>query len=88
MTLHPQGKAGVRISQAKYDVLRAAILSALTDEGEIAFGDLPTAVEARLPTPFDGSINWYVSTVKLDLEARNEIERIPDRNPQHLRLVG
>jgi hypothetical protein len=87
MTSYPKGKVGVNSSNAKYNIVRAAILSAITDEGEIAFGDLPTAVEARLAKPFDGSLNWYVTTVKRDLEARKEIERIPDKSPQHLRLV-
>jgi hypothetical protein len=35
---------------------------------------------------FRGSIGWYTTIVKLDLEARRLIERIPDKKPQHLRL--
>jgi len=34
---------------------------------------------------FRGSIGWYTPKVKLDLEARGPIERIPDKKPQHLR---
>ena len=88
MTLHPEGKTGVNISKAKYNTMRTAILAAIDEEGEIAFGELPTAVEARLTEPFTGSISWYVTTVKLDLEARNEIERVPGETPQRLRRVA
>lgn len=87
MTLHPQGKAGVNIDKAKYDTIRIAILAAILDNGgEIAFKELATAVTDHLSFPFAGSIGWYTTTVKLDLEARGEIERIPKTSPQRLRL--
>ncbi len=47
---------------------------------------LSDAVRAQLGDSFDGSINWYVTSVKLDLEARSEVERIPGKRPQILRL--
>ncbi len=87
MTLHSEGKTGVNISKAKYDLICAAILAALDNQGEIAFGDLPTAVQTHLSEPLEGSINWYITTIKLDLEARSVIERIPQKTPQHLRRV-
>ncbi len=31
---------------------------------------------------FDGSVMWYYTTVKLDLEARGEIRRVPGSRPQ------
>ena len=84
MTQHPQGKQGVNIDKTKYDAVREAILSILDERGTITFADLPDAVGARL-TDFEGSIGWYVTTVKLDLEARDEIERLPNVSPQQLR---
>jgi hypothetical protein len=33
-----------------------------------------------------GSVSWYTTTVKLDLEVKGEIERIPGSSPQRLRL--
>jgi Family of unknown function (DUF6958) len=87
MTLHPKGKAGVNIDKEKYATIRAAILAAISENaGEIAFKDLATAVSTQLTSPFDGSIGWYTTTVKLDLEARGEIERVPGVSPQRLRL--
>ena len=87
MTQHPAGKSGVNISKTKYEAMRTAILAAIDDQGEIAFSDLATAVTPLLPESFDGSVGWYVTTVKLDLEARGEIERTPGKTPQHLRRV-
>jgi len=48
---------------------------------------LVSLIEYQLRNRFEGSISWYVTTVKLDMEARGEIERVPDSNPQQLRLV-
>lgn len=86
LTLHPDGKQGVNISQAKYDAIRTAMLSAVGTQGEVRFKDLSAAVEANLQTPFEGSISWYVTTVKLDLEARDLLERVPGSRPQRIRL--
>ena len=84
MTLHPAGKAGVNIDRQKYDVVREAILEAVRTNGTITFGDLAAEVRSRLEATFAGSISWYVTTVKLDLEARGEIVRVPKSKPQQL----
>ncbi len=86
MTLHPQGKQGVNISRARYDTMRAAIVEALEENDIITFAQLTEAVRTKLEDTFDGSINWYVTTVKLDLEARSVVERVPKSKPQQLRL--
>lgn len=89
LTRHPdEGKSGVNIDKQKYDVIREAILEAIRDHGEITFKELTENVRRKLEGTFDGSIPWYVTTVKLDLEARGIIERIPKRSPQQLRLVA
>jgi hypothetical protein len=88
VTLHPTGKQGVNIDRAKYDLIRQAILDSLAQRGEIPFGEMDAAVAASLTGPFDGSIGWYTTTVKLDLEARGLVERVPGRSPQVLRLAG
>ncbi len=87
-TKHPEpGKQGVRISQAKYEAVREAILESLQANSEMTFTELTNVVQQRLASTFEGSISWYVTTVKLDLEARNEIRRVPRTRPQRLRLV-
>ncbi len=88
MTLHPQeGKRGVNISKGKYDVIKSAILASLRANEGMTFKDLTEDVARELEGRFDGSISWYVITVKLDLEARGVIERVPQMSPQRLRIV-
>mgnify|MGYP006921588957 CR=1 FL=1 len=87
LTLHPEGKQGTEIDKSKYDVIRAAIIDALSDKEAVLLKDLNKMVEAAIGDTFDGSVRWYVTTVKLDLEARKLIERIPDSSPQQLRLL-
>ncbi len=90
-TLHPTGKAGVRIDRWKYESMRDALLAVIPREPEgVPFGRLARLVRPHL----DGarwkgsSVSWYVVTVKLDLEARRRIERVPGPGPQHVRRRG
>ena len=87
MTLHPQGKQGVNISKQKYDAMSDAIVESLQVHGELTFQRLVDDVQQKLNGNFDGSITWYVTTIKLDLEARGILERTPNTSPQLLRLV-
>ena len=89
LTRHPDpNKQGVRISQAKYDLIRGTILDLLRANREMTFTELTNAVDERLGGEFDGSISWYVTTVKLDLEARDVIQRVPKSKPQRLQMVA
>jgi hypothetical protein len=88
LTLHPEAeKHGVNIDKSRYDLIRTAILEAVGAQPGLTFNQLTEAMRQSLAGRFDGSINWYVTTVKLDLEARGLIERIPKTSPQQLRLV-
>ena len=88
MTLHPDpSKHGVNISQGKYDIMREAILACIRAAGELPFSDLREAVTDYLGGKFDGSIGWYVTTVKLDLEARGLIQRAAGHQKQVLQLI-
>lgn len=86
MTLHPQGKKGVNISLAKYDQIKKFILDTIRTKEEITFEALTDLAISKLTDKFDGKVIWYVVTVKLDLEARKLIERIPKTSPHKLRL--
>lgn len=88
MTLHPEEKEEVNISQKKYVVMREAIIESLQEFGELTYGDLRTEVTARLEGSFEGSISWYYTTVKLDLEARHIIKRVGSESPQRIRLAS
>lgn len=86
-TLHPEKKPGVNISREKYEIIRAAILCVLQTQKEITFMNLSRAVEQEVHGRFEGSVTWYVTTVKLDMEARGEVKRVPNSRPQLVRLA-
>ena len=86
-TLHPEKKQGVNISKTKYEVIRKAILCVLETEKEISFMNLSRAVEKEVNGTFEGSVTWYVTTVKLDLEARGIVKRVPNSRPQLVKLT-
>lgn len=86
-TLHPEKKQGVNINKEKYEIIRKAILSTLRTEKEMTFMKLSRAVEKEVNGNFEGSVTWYVTTVKLDLEARGQIKRVPHSRPQLVKLA-
>jgi len=86
-TLHPQKKQGVNISKEKYEIIRKAILNTLHSQKEITFMKLSRAVEKEVNGNFEGSVMWYVTAVKLDLEARGQVKRVPNSRPQVVRLA-
>lgn len=86
-TLHPEKKQGVNISREKYETIHNAILCVLRTQKEITFMNLSRAVEKEVNGKFDGSVTWYVTTVKLDMEARGEVKRVPNSRPQLVRLA-
>lgn len=88
LTLHPQGKKGVNILKRRYDIIKDYILNTLKSEKTITYQELSDRAEKDLSESFDGKVVWYVVSVKLDLEARKIIERIPKTSPHELQLVS
>lgn len=86
-TLHPEKKQGVNISREKYETICNAILKILEAQKEMTFMNLSRAVEKEMNGGFDGSVMWYVTTVKLDLEARGLVKRVPGSRPQLVKLA-
>lgn len=85
------GKQSTRIDRFKYDCVRRAILESVPEAGEgLEFRDLPGEVAKRLTEEERsglGSIAWYTTTVKLDLEVKGEVRRVPGVTPQRLLKV-
>lgn len=74
-TLHPQeGKTNKRIALDKYTFIRNNLLEIIA-ELELTHTELMEALYSRVKDSFDGGVQWYGETVKLDLEARQLIER-------------
>jgi len=84
LTKHPLGKSGKNISRQNYKTLKQAILLALRGK-ELTHTELLNKVNQSLKGKFSGNVNWYAETVKLDLEARNIVERTSSK-PQKYRL--
>ena len=89
--LHPDpGKHGTRVTKAHYDVYRDALLKVIpANEEGIPFKGLADLVATQVPADIAAktSPGWWTTTVKLDLEARKLIERIPGAKPQRIRRL-
>mgnify|MGYP003508405809 FL=1 len=68
-------------------MIRKAIMSELRSNKEMTFMKLSRAVEKEVRGKFVGSVMWYVTTVKLDLEGRGEVKRVQNSRPQLVRLA-
>jgi len=91
---HPDHRENLNVE--KYNLIREAILASLPaqESGEtMSFTELEEAIrihldEKQVPTklfPMPGSVRWYTKAVQLDLEAKEEIERVPNKSPIRLR---
>ena len=80
-------KQDVRLDQAKYQAVHEAIFHNLREYGPMTFTQLGALVEEELHPTFTGSVLWYYTTVKLDMEARGEIRRVPNSRPQVIEVA-
>ena len=82
------GKKPTRIDRWKFEVIRKSILKAVPKSGEgVAFRDLTKLVKKQLTAADQkkiGSLMWYTTVVKLELEVRREIRRLKGASPQRL----
>lgn len=82
------GKKPTRIDKWKYDLVRGAILKSVPDKGEgVLFKDLPGQVKQAISAQDLkrlGSVSWYTTVVKLELEVVGEIKRVAGASPQRL----
>ncbi|MDQ8201832.1 hypothetical protein [Pelagicoccus sp. SDUM812003] len=85
------GKKPTRILKWKYESISAAIikiLSARANSG-VRFSELSGLVENLIGDEVMkelGSASWYTTTVKLDLEAKGIVQRVPGSSPQVIKL--
>ncbi|MFN2152249.1 MAG: DUF6958 family protein [Anaerolineales bacterium] len=85
MTQHPENKQGTHIRRDKYEQMYSAIEQALQEKGPLGFKALNEAVHQKLEGNFEGSIGWYFTTVKLDLEARGVV--VCERKPGQTQMI-
>ena len=73
-TQHPDpAKQGVNINREKYFVIHDAINTYLHETGTASLQEITQAVKESVGDRFDGSVGWYVTTVKLDMESRGAL---------------
>jgi hypothetical protein len=87
---HPAGKKAVRMDKDKYDILRKAIFRCLKNK-TLTHTELLEAIIAdfkKNKIKFAGSIEWYMESVKLDLEANKLIQRVKDKLQLKFQLVS
>jgi hypothetical protein len=84
-TLHPDPqKTNKKIVLAKYLFVKDHLL-AILQTTELTHTELMEALYAQIKDDFEGGVQWYGETVKLDLEARGLIERTKTK-PEQYRL--
>jgi hypothetical protein len=87
---HPSGKKSIIMDKVKYDLLRNALLDLLSAKGESTFTEIWKSISddfKRNQVNFQGSIQWHMEWVKLDLEANKKIRRLPNTSPEKYALV-
>ena len=87
---HPAGKKAVRFQKEKYDALKSPLLNCLKTKGESTHREILQAIIEdfdKNETKFEGSIEWHMEWVKLDLEARKEIRRTSSGSAIRFALV-
>ncbi len=67
-------KKGVSIDRDKYDFIHSEILKALKDKGPLGAMQLVKELDSRVgDKKFGGSVGWYTTAIRLDMEAKKEI---------------
>lgn len=74
--VYPNTGGAAEIDRVKYDSIHDAIIATLKERGPASIIELFEGVKAHLPADFKGPVQWYTFSVKLDMEARGELERV------------
>ncbi len=83
-TLHPiPGKTNKKILLSKYAFIRENLLKALSGK-PLTHTELMEALYQRVKDTFEGGVQWYGETVKLDLEARKILARTADKPEKYI----
>lgn len=78
------------MDKAKYTAMKKAIILSLNENDELSHTELAKAIKSyfqKNKIRFNGSIEWHMEWVKLDLEANKFITRINDRNKTKFSLM-
>jgi Family of unknown function (DUF6958) len=88
LTRNPvKGKKGVWIDRRKYELVKSAIMASFGEKPDLTKAELVEKVGRRVKGKLDGTVEWAVMAVKLDLEAKRVIARVPGSSPISHRLA-
>jgi hypothetical protein len=88
--LHPAGKNAFKIDAGKYEVMSNAIVHCLNKQA-LTHKEMLEAINVYLKKnkiKFDGSVEWYMEGVKLDLEAKKIVKRIKEGSKLKFQVPG
>lgn len=86
---HPLGKNAIRIDKSKYYILKLTILKALEHKA-LTYKELYQKVEEdfnKNNVNFEGNVEWYMESVKLDLEAKKLIKRKKEKSKLYFEIT-
>lgn len=87
---HPLGKKAISMDKEKYGVIEKSLLKCLSGKTESTHKEILNTITEdfkKNKLKFEGSIEWHMEWVKLDLEARKKITRIADTTPVKFKLT-
>jgi hypothetical protein len=75
LTSNPDpNKKGVKIDKDKYDFIHTEILKVLHHKGPLGAMQLVKELDGTIgDEKFGASVGWYVTAIRLDMEAKKEI---------------
>lgn len=83
-------KKAISMDEEKYIVIEKSVLNYLKAKGESTHTEILMAVTEDFEKNiklFEGSIEWHMEWVKLDLETRKIITRVSDTSPIKFKLA-
>jgi hypothetical protein len=81
---HPEGKRAISMNREKYDSIKNILLNSLKNKGELTQKEMVLIISEdfkKRNINFEGSVEWNLEWVKLDLEAKKEIKRLNSVSP-------
>lgn len=83
-------KKTVAMDKEKYEALKNSLVKALRSQKQMTFKEMLKSVTADLKNQqidFQGSIEWHLAGVQMDLEARKKMARDANASPQKFGLI-
>ena len=87
---HPAGKKAISMDKEKYDVIEKSLLICLKGKAAATHKEILNAITEdfkKNKIKFEGSVEWHMEWIKLDLEARKQITRMADTTPIKFKLT-